>query len=93
MTEKFEDPIGKEFEMPKALLDSISECAPEGFIMFYVDNTGTPQVRASFGYQITEMGLRSYASKFLDGINKLEESGIAETLHQENEDGEDDFSE
>ena len=93
MNKNFEDPVGKPFEMPNALLNSLSECSPEGFIIFYIDNMGVPQVRASFNHQITEMGLRSYATKFLQGINSVEESGITENLHQEDDGAEENFEE
>jgi hypothetical protein len=90
--EKFEEPIGKPFEFPTALLHQISECAPEGFLLFFIDNTGAPQVRANFNHQITEMGLRSYATKFLEGINTIEDSSITKTLKEE-ETGEEDSEE
>jgi hypothetical protein len=83
--DKFEDPVGKEYKIPDAFLHSLSEQSPEGFLLFTISNTGEPQVHASFIHQITEMGLRSYATKFLKGINTIEDSGIAEGIYKEGE--------
>ncbi len=88
MAEKFIDPLEnneKPFEIPEPLMNSLSECAPEGWLLFYIDSHGQPQTRAFFLHQITEMGLRSYATKFLKSINNLEENGMSETMRQENE--------
>ncbi len=83
MSEKFEEPIGRKFEFPTALLSSISECSPEGFLLFYIDNSGTPQVRAAFNHDITEIGLRSYATKFLNSINQVEQGEITNSLFED----------
>ena len=89
MKEKFEDPVGQPFVMPEQLLESLSECAPEGCILFYVDNMGQPQVHAAFLQPITEMGLRAYATKFLQGINNAEEEQISKAIIEDAEEGED----
>ena len=87
MNKKFVDPLedNEPFEFPQALLNQVSECSAGGFILFFIDTSGTPQVRADFDHPIAEMGLRSYATKFLKGINSVEESDIAETLHNDEE--------
>lgn len=83
--EKFTDPVGQHFEFPTALLHQISECAPSGFLLFFIDDQAEPQARAQFPHRITEMGLRAYATKFLQEINSLEEKSIAENLVQESD--------
>ncbi len=81
----FDDIINKPYEIPPKFLDSLTEQAPEAWMLFYIDSFGSPRIAANFTHQITEMGLRSFASKFLSEISKAEAMNIAETLHQENE--------
>lgn len=70
----------KYFEFPKGLLNQISECSPEGYLLFYIDNFGKPQIKADFLHEITEMGLRSYAIQILNGITEVESCGITEGI-------------
>lgn len=74
------DKYEKYFEFPKGVLNQISECSPEGYLLFYIDNYGKPQIKADFSHQITEMGLRSYATKILESINEVEGCGLTETF-------------
>ena len=85
----------KYFEFPKGLLNQISECSPEGYLLFYIDQNGEPQVRADFIQRITEVGLRSHAVKILNSITDVEESEMRENIlrasgdrEEEDEDGE-----
>lgn len=96
MADKFIDPVGQHFELPVQYLNQLSEMCPEGFVLFFIDDQGEPQVRAQFQHRITEMGLRAYATKFLQEINTIEEKGIAENLIQqdkENDQENEDWSE
>lgn len=79
----FQDPVGQPFVLPKAMLSQIGECSPQGFILFYVDQNGLPDVKANFNIPAIEMGLRSFACKFLKGINMVEELGIAESIYEQ----------
>ena len=90
MGKKFKDPLDNEepFQFPDSVLHEINQCSAGGFLLFFLDQYGAPQVRASFDNPIIEMGLRSYATKFLKGVNSLEESGITENLTKENNDEE-----
>lgn len=91
MATKFKDPLDddKPFEFPTALLHQISECSPSGFLLFFVDSFGAPQVRANFTHPIAEMGLRSFVTKFMNEVGKAEDASIAETLHQDNDEEDD----
>jgi hypothetical protein len=75
---KFEDPLGQPFEFPDAILKMIEECSPYGFVLFYINSEGEPNARAAFAAEIFEMGLRSYATKFLNGINESEDMSFME---------------
>lgn len=81
--DKFIDPVGQPFVFPKSVISQIHECAPDGYILFYIDQNGKPDVKANFNIPAMEMGLRSWASKFLQGINAVEEFGIAEAIYEQ----------
>ena len=77
--------------MPKAILNMLSECSPEGFLLFYIDNNGDPQVKAEFPHRITELGLRAHATKILDNISVVEDDEMRQNIlrgSQEEEEGE-----
>lgn len=74
------DKYNKYFEFPKGLLNQISECSPSGFMLFYIDGNGEPQVRADFTHRITEVGLRSHVIKILNSITAVEESEMRENI-------------
>lgn len=88
--EKFTDPLeNNHFEFPEHLLKQVGECTNGGFILFLINGQAEPEVHASFDHPIAEMGLRAYATKFLNGINSVEQSEITEILHKDNSDEED----
>ena len=71
MSKKFTDPIDGFFEFPESLIKQISECTNGNFILFY-SNNGEPDVRAEFSDSINELGIRSYVTNFVGGINQAE---------------------
>jgi len=91
MANKFKDPLDedKPFEIPVQFFHQLSEMSPSGWLLFFIDSYGAPQVRANFSAPIAEMGLRSFVTKFMNEVGKAEDASIAETLHQENDEEED----
>lgn len=76
------DPYMKYFEMPKGILNQISEASPEGYLLFYIDNYGKIQIRADFLHEVTEVGLRARALKILQSIDEVEGTGITEGIYR-----------
>jgi hypothetical protein len=74
---KFIDPLNVPFEFPQSLLKQISECSPDGYMLFYIDSQGEPTVAATFKNSINELGLRSFVTTFVGSINQAE--GISST--------------
>jgi len=77
------DKYSKYFHFPKGVLNQISECSPNGFVLFYIDNEGNPQTCAEFDTKMAELCLRTHAEKILKGINEAEESEIAENFYND----------
>tara|TARA_B000000609_G_scaffold140818_1_gene119321 strand:- start:621 stop:878 length:258 start_codon:yes stop_codon:yes gene_type:complete len=62
------------FSMPESMIKQIYEftgCGEEdkGFVLFFVDQNGCPQVLSSCSSPIIEMGLLKSAEEYLDQIS------------------------
>ncbi len=78
---RFKDPLTQPpFKFPKGLLNQIDECSPRGFILFYIDSKGSPQLNARFCSHVEEIALRSHAGKVLESINQVENCDMAENI-------------
>ena len=59
-----------EFQIPRNLLEKLYEFtgssneASKGFLMAYVDHSGTPMIFCRAGSQIVEMGIRKSLEKY-----------------------------
>lgn len=78
----------KPFEMPRQLLNALSECSPGGYILFYLDENNTCCVTANFSEDVYERGVRSFATSFLEGVNNSESIIQTENMLQQEEGGE-----
>jgi hypothetical protein len=77
------DPFEQDFDFPSRVLDQISECSPEGFILFVVSEHGEVEMFSKPGAEVVEAGLRMKAIKYLQNITALEDNEIAQQLfHQ-----------
>jgi len=58
--------------VPEVLLDKLYEFTNNGqqggFILAYVDNSGTVSINCKVGSQVVELGLRKSLEKFLDQL-------------------------
>jgi len=82
MSNNFTDPLKRNFQIPRATLNMLSEMSPAGFLLFTVDSMGNPRIHANFNSEISEIGLRSYALKILESINQVEGIGLSENIIQ-----------
>lgn len=80
---KFTDPLGQPFKFPESLVKQISECSPTGFLLFYIDQNGSPNFKADFIDDISELGLRSYVTNFINSINQAEDIQSTQNLLSE----------
>jgi hypothetical protein len=77
---RFKDPLMQPFKFPKGVLNQVSECSPRGYILFYIDYKGSPQISADFNSHTEEIALRAHAGKILDSINQVEGCDMAENI-------------
>lgn len=68
------------FEFPKQVLDSISECSPEGFLLFVINERGQIEMFTRPSRDVVESGLRSKALKILNGLCAIEEDDITSQI-------------
>ncbi len=64
------DPYNKVFEFPEALCNQINECSQFGFVLFYIDGNGNPDVRLNFLNGMAEGAIRDYGARFFNSINQ-----------------------
>ena len=60
-------------DIPQSLMTQISECSPFGFLLFYVKNDGSIDVKADFNSELSESGIRAWATSFLLSLNESED--------------------
>lgn len=84
MGKENEDSIMAEsFEFPNGVLSQISECTPEGFILFTINEHGDVDMYQKFSVDVIEAGLRCRAMQLLKTMNSVEDGEItAEMLRR-----------
>lgn len=76
-----ENPIYEEdFVFPHKLVDQISECSPEGFMLFTIDERGDVQVHSKFSADILEAGLRYKALKMLKTLDAVDDNEMTQII-------------
>lgn len=71
------------FEFPMQILDSISECSPDGFILFVINDEGEIELFSRSQVDVIESGLRTKALKILSGLSMLEDNEIASNIFRQ----------
>lgn len=69
---KFKDPAkpDKPFEFPESVLRQIDECAPDGFVLFYINSVGDVDVRLNFAHGMAEGAIRDFGARFFNSITQ-----------------------
>lgn len=70
----------QEFEFPHGILNQISECSPEGFILFAVNERGEVEVYQKFSVDVIEAGVRNRAIQILNTMNTVEDSEMTSQM-------------
>jgi len=61
----------KEFEFPDLLLKQISECTRNGFLMFYFNQDGLPQVAAQYDTVDAGLAMNQHATNWCAALNMV----------------------
>lgn len=64
------DKYDQPFKFPDALCKMIDEASPHGFVIFFIDGTGNPDVRLNFAHGMAEGAIRDYGARFFNSITK-----------------------
>ena len=73
------------FEFPQRVLDQVSECSPEGFLLFTVNENGEVELYTKTSADIIEAGLRSKALQVLKTMCTVEDTELtSQMLEQRN---------
>ena len=72
-----EDNYNKPFEFPESICKQIEECSSFGFVLFFINSEGNPDVRLSFANGMAEGAIRDYGARFFNSITQSLD--IAET--------------
>ena len=67
---KNQDDYNHPFEFPDKLCNQIGECSPAGFVLFFIDGNGDPDVRLSFSHGMAEGALRDFGARFFNSITQ-----------------------
>jgi hypothetical protein len=68
------------FDFPERLLDQISECSPNGFLLFTISEDGKVELFTKPTSSVVDAGLRANASKILTAFDMIEGSEITSSL-------------
>lgn len=74
------DPYEEEFSFPQQVLDAISECSPDGFLLFTIDEAGDVQMFKRDVTDIVEVGLRAKTLKILNALDLIEEGDVTNSI-------------
>ena len=78
-----DNPFQEKFDFPEQLLNNISECSPEGYLLFIINERGEVEVFKSHSADVVESGLRVKAMKILASLSMIEDNDITSSiLHQ-----------
>jgi len=78
-----ENKLDETFEFPEVVLNQISECTPEGFLLFTISEHGEVELFSRSGTDIVESGLRVKALKILGALSMMEDNEIASSIFQQ----------
>ena len=67
------DPDQPPFQIPASVINTLNEMTGGNFLLFYIDSKGSPNQIAGFQNEISEIGLRSHVTTFINSINQAED--------------------
>jgi hypothetical protein len=73
-------PFDEPFSFPERLLDNVSECSPDGFLLFVINEQGEIELFTKPTVDVIEAGLRSKALKILNTLNMVEDTELTSQL-------------
>lgn len=80
MEEPTSQPFQEPFSFPERLLDQISECTPEGFLLFTINEQGEVELFTKPTSDVVESGLRAKALKILNTLNSVEDMELTSQM-------------
>ena len=77
----------KNFEFPQKILDQINECSNGGFILFTIDEDGTPVAHSQCDTMTQLLALQSYVGTWSKTMEEMSvESLVASIIPEETDD-------
>ena len=77
------------FQLPKSILNQLSECSAGGFLLFFPSQDGSIQPFMEFSNEIIARSLISYSLDFSKSFQRVSRDGLLDNISDSMDEGED----
>ena len=72
--------IPRGFQVPDLLLNQLNECSNGGFVLFMLDDSGSPRIYKTYDSDMHALALDSFVQKYGDSMEQINGQMVFDTL-------------